>query len=623
MTTRTDPFPLVVVPAGGFPWRRLAFSFLLTLSAVGLFAFAFSMGYVRLHQERVLPGVDVAGVSLAGLDRVAAESKLRETLPSLSSGTLNVRFGEEQATISYAEIGRDYNMTLMLDQAFSLGRDGGLLDQVQEQMRILMRGVTVEPSLSWKSEELAQRVASVAASAQVEPVDAQIVRQNGHFEVVPSVEGQSVDVQEGVRLAGVAVNSLSAADTSVAVEAVPVAPQVRTETAQLAVDRVQRVTSEALSVSGGGSSATIDAERILGWVRLEEQGLGAWAVNIERDPIVQFVEQYAAQVDKAAVDASFAFKGGDVVAVAGENGQAVDVQASVESILAALGARADGGGPGQVNMAIGVVEPDLSYEQAKAMAPRVERLGKWRTNFVPGVSNYNGRNIAIPTDKIDGTVLNPGERFDFWEIVGEPTEAEGYGQGGAIIRGRTRLDGALAGGICSCSTTIFNAALRSGLEMGARKNHYYYITRYPVGLDATVWISGSGARQTMRFTNDMEYPILIRGINKRGAVIFEVWGVPDGRTVSFSKARIENRKPAYEVLQYTNNLPAGKRKRVEYPASGFDAYVTRTVRDANGKVIHSDTYSSHYARVLGITLVGRADGDPKHGTRVPVGRGGN
>ena len=59
--------------------------------------------------------------------------------------------------------------------------------------------------------------------------------------------------------------------------------------------------------------------------------------------------------------------------------------------------------------------------------------------------------------------------------------------------------------ICSTSTTIFNAALRAGLQMGIRGNHYYYIDRYPDGLDATVSIFDDWA-QDMTFVNDTEQP---------------------------------------------------------------------------------------------------------------------
>ncbi|HUG48190.1 MAG TPA: VanW family protein [Candidatus Limnocylindria bacterium] len=616
MTTRTERLPLVVVRSGSFAWRRLVFSFFLTLSAVALFVLAFAAGYVRMHEGRALPGVEVAGVSLAGLDRLQAESLLRERLPALSSGALTVRFGEEQATISYSDVGRDYDMAYMLDQAFAVGHGGGLPEQAIEQLRIMLNGVAVEPALTWNAEELGRRVAQAALPAQIAPVDARVVRTNGHYEVVPAAAGQSVDVRHGLELASLAINNLSPADTQVAVEAVSVAPSVSTETASAAVERMERVVASPLTVSGGGGSAVIGADHILGWVQLVELGAGAWDVVIPREPIAQFVEHYAMEVDVAAVDASFAFEGGNVVAVRGENGQALDREAGTDAILAALQARADGGGPPQVTLAVAVVEPEFSSEQAQSMADRVELLSSWRTNFVPGILNANGRNISVPTTMIDGTVVRAGQTFDFWRVVGMPTLEDGYGYGGAIIRGRTVPDETLAGGICSCSTTIFNAALRAGLEMGARKNHYYYIARYPVGLDATVWIANSGARQTMRFTNDTDYPLLVRGINRRGAVIFEIWGIDDGRTVSFSRPVIENRRSAFEVLRYTDNLAPGVRRRVEWPVNGFDSTVVRTVHDANGRVIHRDVYFSRYAMIKGITLVGRSPGDPRHGTEV-------
>jgi vancomycin resistance protein YoaR len=87
-------------------------------------------------------------------------------------------------------------------------------------------------------------------------------------------------------------------------------------------------------------------------------------------------------------------------------------------------------------------------------------------------------------------------------------------------------------------TTLFNAALRAGFQMGARRNHFYYIDRYPLGLDATVFISASGAKQTMSWTNDTQYPVLIRGYQIRaggtGWVKFALFSVPTGRRVSFA-----------------------------------------------------------------------------------------
>ena len=198
-------------------------------------------------------------------------------------------------------------------------------------------------------------------------------------------------------------------------------------------------------------------------------------------------------------------------------------------------------------------------------------------------------------------MVEPGQTFDFLDVIG-PITSPPYTAGAAIIHGRTVMDGALGGGMCSCSTTLFNAAMRAGLDMGARRNHSYYITRYPVGLDATVWIASARSRQTMSFTNDLQYPILIRGINAPGAVTFELYGVSDGRTVTLSEPRIENEKVAVDQFQYTNELAPGVRNRIEFNADGFWSWVTRTVRDSSGAVIHEDVFHSRYKTITGVTL---------------------
>jgi vancomycin resistance protein YoaR len=168
-----------------------------------------------------------------------------------------------------------------------------------------------------------------------------------------------------------------------------------------------------------------------------------------------------------------------------------------------------------------------------------------------------------------------------------------------IVNGdHTEPTGAIGGGMCSSSTTLFNAALRAGLKMGARANHSYYINRYPLGLDATVTIKG-GSTTTMTFTNDMDHPILIRGFKVvgsggRGWVRYEIWGVPDGRTVSIGKAIAWNVQKAVTKTFEVTTLPTGVRKQTEYPSNGMDVSVTRIVRDRGGEVIHRETYRSHY-----------------------------
>ena len=162
--------------------------------------------------------------------------------------------------------------------------------------------------------------------------------------------------------------------------------------------------------------------------------------------------------------------------------------------------------------------------------------------------------------------------------------------------------------MCSSSTTLFNAALRAGLRMGARSNHRYYIDRYPLGLDATVSITGGG-RQSMTFTNDMDHPIVIRAFRIRngsaGYVRYQIWGVPDGRTVALSRPSVANVRRASTNVVTVSTLPRGVREQTEYPSNGMDVSVSRVVRNASGRVIHSETYRSNYALWNGRIEVGR------------------
>jgi vancomycin resistance protein YoaR len=256
--------------------------------------------------------------------------------------------------------------------------------------------------------------------------------------------------------------------------------------------------------------------------------------------------------------------------------------------------------------------PNVTTAEAEAVAPRMSRISTWTTYFPIGIKNGYGANIWIPARIINGYVLGPGETFDFWEAIGTVTYDKGYRDGGAIINGRTEPTGALAGGICSCSTTLFNAALRAGFEMGARRNHYYYIDRYPLGLDATVFISASGSVQTMSWTNDTDYPVLIRGYKirdgSRGYVKFELYSVPNGRRVEISSPVVKDVRRASDSTQPTSTLPAGTRKRIEYPVDGKKVWRTVTVYNADGTVLRQTTYYSNYARITGIVLVGQGSG---------------
>jgi len=601
-------------------WRRFALFFVGTLLALLVVGAIGTYLYASSSAGHILSGVNIGGVSVAGLTPEAAKAKLLTALPDVAKGTLTVKAGSVQQQISYADLQRTYNIDATIDQAMNVGRNGNPLDQLGEQLRTMTGGVTLTPTVSYDAAVLQQRVAQIVATAQVTPVDASISFQNGEYVVTPAADGQQVSADEVLRQSIAALNTDQIADTSVTVPATTVSAAISTPDAQAALTKVEAVTSAPLVLTVGATTHTIDAATLRGWVHLDESAPGQWSVVIDRGPIDQLVGILKAQVDQPAVEAQFKFDNGQAVAVPGATGYEVDATSSGDAIYNALLGRSNGTPAPQATLPVTATVPNFSTEEAQSLVSRVKLLGTWTTHYIPSPMNNGGQNIRRPADLINGTVVQPGAVFSFVGVAGPITESNGYGSGAAIIHGNTKADGVLGGGLCSASTTAFNAALRAGFELGARRNHAYYITRYPVGLDATIWISGNYV-QDMSFTNDSDYPIVIRGINKKRTVTFEIWGVPDGRTVSLSDAQITNKQPASSFYEFTDTLGPRVTKTVEYKADGFNSVVVRTVRDVNGNIIHQDTITSSYRKVNGVTLVGRYPGDPPAGYQWPTSQG--
>ncbi|MGZ3585853.1 MAG: VanW family protein [Candidatus Limnocylindrales bacterium] len=605
MTTETIAIGLE--RADRFAWlRRAGFGFALGAALLVVAALAFLVGLGVAYDGRVLPGVSVSGVELAGLDRTAAEAKLREALPALDSGRLTVTLDGQSRAITYRDLGRDYDLAGMLDAAFAIGRTGSPLERAADEARGLLRGLDVRPVAIYDAAALTAELARTTAALETPAVDAAVsLGKDGHFSVAPSATGLAVDGAAGLAAIDEALASPTSSDLMVVLKTQVALPAVTTAEAQAAVLQATQLSAANLKLEAGGTHLTIPAATVRGWLDFDAQSDGTLVPVVDVARVQASLATLATQFDRAPKNAGFKMTGSKVTAVVPAiDGRTLDVPTSAGRLAAVLQATAPGSSPGEISLAFSAVPAKLTTAAAQAILPKMHLISAWTTRFVPSDHNFFGKNISVPTTMINGTVIAPGETFDFWKVV-KISRAAGFGPGGAIINGHTEPTGALGGGICSCSTTLFNAALRAGLQMGARANHYYYIDRYPKGLDATVFISDGGWTQDMTWTNDTPYPILIRGINTPAHVTFQLYSASLGRKVLLSTPIVKNYRAASDSVQYTKSLAPGVRYRVEYPTAGFDSWVTRTVVDvATGKVIHKETYYSHYARITGLLLIG-------------------
>jgi vancomycin resistance protein YoaR len=592
-------------------WRpnRVLVAFIVGVLLVAIIAVGTILAYEQSHAGKVAAGVSIGGVEVAGLTRDEAAAKLEAAFASVGTGAVTLKAATGDTTLTYAQLGRRPDVEAMLDDAFAVGRTGNPLERVVEEARTAVNRLSVAPRVAIDQAVLETSIATLAAKVDRAPVSAIETPGKDAFVDTPAQWGRDVD--QAAMVAAI-TEALAAPDAPAALtiplEVVPVAPAVTDVDAMIARSRANRMIAPVV-LTHNKDQWTIPAATVRGWVTFGTWTDGTYGPMADTPKIEAAVQALSTKIDQKAVSASFyTSKTGTVVGVKpGRTGRKLDVPGTITAVQGLLlGRAATGTEPGvPIVPALAITQPTLTTEQAEKAAPRMKAISSWTTYYISGPHNGYGANITVPAMAINGTVLAPGQKFSFWKTIGEVSLRTGYKLGGAIVDGRSVEGKTIGGGICSCSTTIFNAALRAGLEMGARRNHYYYISRYPKGLDATVYQSDGGSVVDMTFRNDTSFPILIRAYAKPGIVRFTIYSVPTGRTVILTRPIVKNYRPGHTEIRYTTALKVGRSQQIEYPADGQDVWVTRIVKDKNGKVIHKDTYYSHYSRVIGIILRGK------------------
>lgn len=181
-------------------------------------------------------------------------------------------------------------------------------------------------------------------------------------------------------------------------------------------------------------------------------------------------------------------------------------------------------------------------------------------------------NLALAASKLDGSIIMPGEVFDFNETVGPRDEAHGYRVATVIAQGEL-VDG-LGGGTCQVSGTLHGAAFFAGMEIVSRYPHSRPSSYIKLGLDATVVYPTIN----YRFRNPFDFAVVLHQTVKDGVVRAEVLGPSRTHTVTFFR-RIDEVIPFEETVRETDKLPKGKRVIAQRGIPGFKTTSSRLVRD--------------------------------------------
>ena len=110
-------------------------------------------------------------------------------------------------------------------------------------------------------------------------------------------------------------------------------------------------------------------------------------------------------------------------------------------------------------------------------------LATFSTNYQ---ASNKGRttNLKLAANKINGTVLLPGEEFSYNKALGERTVAAGYKMAATFSGGKV-VDG-IGGGICQISSTLYDAVVMANLDVTVRRNHQFVTSYVPAGTQENI-----------------------------------------------------------------------------------------------------------------------------------------
>lgn len=156
----------------------------------------FSSGFFASATEKVLPGVEIMGIELDGLDRNEGMEKLADLEKKIRGTRVILRYRERSWPLPISEAGFGINREATMNAALNAGKEGSLVRRLQMRRQIEKWGFNLQPVLTRDREKLARVVKDLTREITTKPIDASFqINSNEAVSVIPAKDGTVVDIE--------------------------------------------------------------------------------------------------------------------------------------------------------------------------------------------------------------------------------------------------------------------------------------------------------------------------------------------------------------------------------------------------------------------------------------------
>jgi vancomycin resistance protein YoaR len=550
------------------------------------------LGEAFASRGKVVRNVEVAGVAVGNVSSDEAKARLARLATQVSGRALRVDVAGQLLTVDPSVVGLEVDIPATVRAAQRVGRHGNLVnewvDVVARRFRpdrlplvVRLDPLRLEGVLDgW----------SVQAAGGLDP---------GALEI----HGTEVVVRApraGRRLLRTAARdridaSLRTGRAGVIALPVGAVPPPADRAAY------ERAAQQARTVLAAPTTIVVDGHL---FPLAPAQLATALVTRVERHDVVLDVDGPALRaaigpglsvLEQPPVDATFTAQGTRVTVVPSKSGRTLDTAAVVPAILR-----------GERTVTASLHETPPAHDTAWAERLHItDQVSTFTTRHPPGEPRV--KNIHRAADILNTAVVEPGATFSLNDTLGPRTPERGFVKAPIVLSDSFGED--YGGGVSQLATTVYNAVFFGGYKDVVHAAHLVYISRYPLGRDATL----NYGSIDLKFQNDTRSGVLIRTAYSATTITVTFYGNAEGRTVRAEGPQVLKTVPPTTEYIDDPTLAPGSTRVVQAADTGYDVIVYRVISKAGAPDVR-EQYFTHYQMFPEKIARGVAPGTPPTST---------
>ncbi|HEX5095064.1 MAG TPA: VanW family protein [Acidimicrobiia bacterium] len=563
-----------------------------------------------VYSGKVMPGVDVEGVDVAGQSEDDSYADISALASDLETQPLHATIDGREVVADASLLEVDVDEAATLRDARKAARSGNPIEQTIGAVLRRFRPDDVSLHVSYNEAGLA----GVIDAWERETLDGR-VEGNIEFDGTKVVEvlpkaGTGLQRDEARELLDEELHR--AERKTVKLPVGKVQPKLTRDDVATAAAQARAILGKTHDLATDGATITITPEQLvsaMGTTARESAAGGPGKARADADASLELTidpEKLRAALgdslgalETAPVDATFEVtSSGGVNVVPSQNGRQVDMTMVADALL-----------EDQTHITAALEETPPEHDTAWAESLHIkEQVSTFTTNHRAGEERV--KNIHRAADLLNNTIVEPGATFSLNDTIGPRTEERGFVVA-PVFYGEFTED--FGGGVSQLATTTFTAVFWGGYEDVYHKPHTIYITRYPMGREATV----NYPTVDLKFKNNTSAGVLIRTSYSSSSITVTFYGDKEGKTVNEEDRKVLGETPVgdlyYDCPAPANvdpnnvcaNLPEGQSKRVEEGHAGADVEFYRVIEQP-GHDTTRERFFWRYRKTDNKTVIGHA-----------------